>query len=102
MKRDKLQDANYKLGKRYGITLEEKKELFEEQHGMCAVCNMPLDNYNSAHTEHNHKTKVVRGLVHSSCNMVVGWIESKGRKVRQAELYLESHKWLSELKCKLV
>lgn len=76
------------LRRAYGITLEEKKRMYEQQQGLCLVCGKSLpEDFRKAHVDHNHVTDEVRGLLHQRCNIVVGYLESE--LVEQARLYLQ-------------
>jgi hypothetical protein len=55
---------------KYGITLEQYNMLLEEQNGACAICGTKSDSYLSV--DHDHKTKIVRGLLCQSCNIALG------------------------------
>ena len=62
--------------KRGCITLSEYNRMFIAQKGCCALC----DRHQSAVTnrlaiDHDHKTGVVRGLLCTSCNLLLGWLE---------------------------
>src|SRR5258708_35254202 len=62
---------------RYGISLEQKREMFDSQKGLCKLCGEPLPaDFRKAHTDHDHATEVVRGLVHWSCNRFIGLLEN--------------------------
>jgi hypothetical protein len=47
---------------RYGITVEEYNLLFSMQRGLCLGCGLPGKN-RRLDVDHDHKTKVVRGLL---------------------------------------
>lgn len=44
--------------------------LWNEQNGLCPICDMKLDDIPSrnAVVDHNHNTGKVRGILHSHCN----------------------------------
>lgn len=65
-------ERDYALRKLYGITLEQYQELLAKQDGRCAICkrDRPLS------VDHCHTTGRIRGLLCSSCNIVVGHIEN--------------------------
>lgn len=72
------QIRNRTLQRRYGITLDEAKEIFESQNHKCKICGRELKLYGSknaedtAHIDHNHTTGQVRGILCSSCNTGLG------------------------------
>ena len=65
------------LKRMYGITFEDKRTLYRQQRGLCALCHLRLPGISQAHTDHDHKTKVIRGLLHRICNFVVGVFEKQ-------------------------
>lgn len=69
--------ANKKLIDRYGITTEEKNWMILSQGGRCAICrtNHPGNSW-GWHTDHNHETGEVRGILCLNCNLVVGKVEN--------------------------
>jgi hypothetical protein len=68
----KLYTKKYDLKKRFNITLEQYNEIFDEQHGFCAICGKHQSKFNYALcVEHNHETKEIRGLVCKRCNIII-------------------------------
>lgn len=60
---------------RYGISVEEYNQMFEEQKGGCAICGKHQSenqNGNALSVDHNHITKQVRGLLCGTCNRAIG------------------------------
>lgn len=76
---NKLHIKEYVLQKKFGISLEEFHKMWDNQSGLCGICNEPMlpdGNFkNSVHVDHDHKTGKVRGLLHSVCNRKLGIIE---------------------------
>jgi Recombination endonuclease VII len=65
----KEQNKNSILKRKFGITLDQYKEMFEKQNGLCAICNKEEKvNGRSLAVDHNHKTGKVRGLLCNKCN----------------------------------
>jgi hypothetical protein len=61
------------LKSKYGITLNEYMEMFNEQKGNCAICGRNQKMFKKRLcVDHCHKTKKVRGLLCPSCNMSLG------------------------------
>jgi hypothetical protein len=72
------QNPDYRK-KKYGITLDQWYMILELQEFKCAVCKGELDIDNglkTIHTDHNHITGELRGIVHARCNLLVGMIET--------------------------
>ena len=59
----------------YGLTLQDYDDLLEKQGGHCAMCPATTSGHNMTDDfciDHNHITKKVRGLLCSSCNLLLG------------------------------
>lgn len=64
---------------RYGITYEEYEVFVKLQDGVCKICKKfkPSKRFSHLSVDHCHKTSKVRGLLCSSCNAKLGWLENK-------------------------
>ena len=61
--------------KSHGITLEQYDALLEKQGGHCAMCPATSSGHNMTDDfciDHDHITGKVRGLLCSSCNLLLG------------------------------
>lgn len=76
------------LRRLYGITLADYRRLLFHQGGVCAVCARPPVN-RALHVDHDHKTKIVRGLLCFDCNSRVVGRQRDPEKLRAAARYLE-------------
>lgn len=85
----KEQRKDQELRWRYGISLQERQELLKLQSYMCDICFNEIDE--SAHTDHNHKTGKVRGLLCSNCNRALGHFQEDKDILLNAIRYLERH-----------
>ena len=65
---------NTVLLRRYGIDLQTKARMYEEQLKSCALCRVQSD-IDKLHVDHCHTTKKVRGLLCNRCNGMVGYVE---------------------------
>ncbi len=59
-----------KLKRKYGITLDQFKEMLIKQNYMCVLC----DDY-PEHVDHDHRTGRVRGLLCVNCNRRMGAVD---------------------------
>ena len=86
------------LKHRYGITLEQKQEMFDKQHGACMICKCKMTmvdhrKKNSCNVDHCHKLEskgrmVIRGLLCNSCNTALGGFKDSPAILRSAIKYL--------------
>jgi hypothetical protein len=72
--------------KKYGITLEEWKQMLERQGNACAICG---DREAKLVIDHSHKTNKVRGLLCNHCNTGLGMFKDRRASLRAALLYLD-------------
>ena len=66
----KVQRVLY-LKKRYNLSVKEHKQMYIDQNGCCAVCGEAVP-YDEVHTDHDHGTGKVRGLLCMGCNHMLG------------------------------
>lgn len=62
---------NCNLFRKYGIFQEDYDRMYEEQNGLCFICNKDK----TLVVDHNHKTGKVRKLLCSNCNSGIGRFE---------------------------
>lgn len=76
--------------KNFGITLEEKALLIEFQGGGCICADWT--GYNGASrslsTDHDHRTRVVRGALCKHCNDLLGRVKDDPRYFQRMIAYL--------------
>ena len=80
-----------KLEKAYGISLDQKLEMFKKQNGKCEICQIEFKNFASAHVDHCHNTGNVRGLLCTKCNPGIGFFQDSLSKIKSALAYLEKY-----------
>lgn len=51
-----------------------REKLLQEQKGCCALCQQPV--IDDAVLDHDHKTGLIRGVLHRGCNAMLGKIEN--------------------------
>lgn len=78
--------------KRHNITLAEYDQMFKNQNGVCAICNLPEINGRLS-IDHNHQTGKIRGLLCRSCNVLLGYLEriKNDGFIKKAEKYLRNY-----------
>ena len=67
------------MRRKYGMSLEDFRQMFEGQEGLCGICSKHLClscGHNrcrqKAHIDHDHATGKVRGILCASCNIGLG------------------------------
>ena len=78
------------LRRKYGITLSDYDEMFRSQKGKCAVCGIEHSGGKRFDVDHCHSTGVVRGLLCTNCNRMIGHANDDPQRLRSAAQYLES------------
>lgn len=77
----------------YGITIDDYNSMFTLQDGRCAGCNKHQSEIGKTlHVDHDHETKVVRGLLCNKCNMAIGLIKENVSTLKEMIKYLENAK----------
>lgn len=61
----------------YGITVEQRDALFVAQGSCCAVCKSTEHGGRGWHTDHDHETKQVRGILCHPCNLALGNVKDR-------------------------
>lgn len=78
---------------RYGITIEQKHQMFISQDGKCAICGSLFESFEKACIDHEHNTTPikVRQLLCKHCNTGLGYIRENPNTARAMADYLD--KW---------
>lgn len=81
----------YHLKKKFGISPEQYDELLRKQDSRCAICGAYEGDKSKRKlaVDHNHKTKEVRGLLCTKCNMGIGYLKDDVQILKNAIGYLE-------------
>jgi len=77
-------EKNYKLKKKYGISLLTYQELIKKQNKKCGICKRNTKLY----VDHCHNTKNVRGLLCHKCNIAIGMFNDNKKIILNAINYL--------------
>jgi hypothetical protein len=82
-------NRNNFLKRHYGITLEQYKQMIVDQDDKCAICltDKPGGKGNW-HVDHDHDTRVVRGLLCTNCNLGLGNMKDNIQALQNAAVYL--------------
>jgi hypothetical protein len=79
-----------RLKREYGITPEERNEMFKNQNGKCAICGRHQSEFKKIfNLDHNHSTGKIRGLLCFRCNCMLGFATDDLNILKKAIKYLE-------------
>lgn len=81
---------NHNLRK-YGIDIDIFDAILDSQDGKCRACRtslVDLAGHNDIHTDHNHTTGMVRGVLCRACNVILGLAEDKPDQLQALVAYL--------------
>ena len=84
-------NANNRLLRNYGITLDQYEHMRATQSNRCAICRGTLDGIRNCHVDHDHETSKVRELLCNRCNLMIGMAKEDPMVLRYAINYLS--KW---------
>lgn len=92
---EKRRDNHYKY--KYGVTLEQYNQIFENQKGCCAICGKKehvkcWGKLRPLAVDHNHKTKEIRGLLCCNCNRALGLLSDNIEFVGNMLKYLVGYR----------
>lgn len=78
------------IKRKYGITIERYNELYTNQNGRCAICEVHQDKLKvKLSTDHCHSTGRVRGLLCFRCNTTIGQFKDDIILFKKAIKYLK-------------
>ena len=82
---------------RFGLSLEQVKDMEVHQNGLCAICGSPETRklhgrHKRLAVDHCHKTGEVRGLLCGSCNTALGLFREDLDILASATSYLINSK----------
>jgi hypothetical protein len=77
----------------YGISIEQRDQMFLDQGSRCAICKSPEPRWKSGwHTDHCHETGKVRGILCHFCNVALGLLKDNLETLQAAINYLNKEK----------
>ena len=77
------------LKRRFGMEKEDWDIILENQDFKCAICKCENTSLKNFHTDHNHKTGKVRGLLCYNCNSGIGNLKENIETLKSAIEYLK-------------
>lgn len=89
---DRVRSNHFK--KRYGVSLEELETRLENQNHQCLICSKEIKlrgvkGRDCAVVDHCHTSKIVRGLLCTPCNLMIGYSKDNVATLKAAITYLE-------------
>lgn len=76
---------------KFGLAFGEFDRMLEVQNHQCLVCEIPFDDKDKPHIDHDHETGIVRGLLCRQCNWGIGHFKDNPFILRRALAYIT--KW---------
>lgn len=87
---DTMRQRSWMLKYRYGITQDMYNAILQKQNYQCAICKRnSKDMTYFLHTDHDHSTNEVRGLLCSPCNVYLGYVKDNPEIFNNAIQYLK-------------
>lgn len=83
-----LKERERHLVRKYGVTIAGYQAMFDAQGGKCAVCGKT--QVRAFDVDHDHATGLVRGLLCTSCNRMIGHAGDNADRLEAAAAYLRS------------
>lgn len=75
----------------FGMTYNDYQKMLTDQGGCCAICKA-LPGERRFDVDHCHTTNVIRGLLCSTCNRLIGYAKDSVERLLVAAEYLSSRK----------
>lgn len=98
----------YAMKSKYGLTIEDYKDMHQKQNGLCLICGKPetqksnpkSEKPDSLRVDHCHTTGKIRGLLCSACNFGISKFRDDPLLMLRAAAYVEG--WQDELFSEIV
>ena len=78
---------------KYGMTYEDKEEMYKNQFNKCLTCQKDFSITN-LHIDHDHETGKVRGLLCPQCNTALGLVKEDVITLKHMIEYLNDPRFL--------
>lgn len=90
-RRQRVHSRKWQLKNNYGLSIQDYDKLVQTQNGVCAICK-GLSHHKNLDVDHDHKTKLVRGLLCQKCNKAIGLFNDDPVLIGNALTYLSNPK----------
>lgn len=93
-KKSREKRRSYWIHKKYGLTYEEYEKMFNDQQGLCLICDRQIsiettkNSVETACVDHCHTTGAVRGLLCNHCNRALGLLEEDPIRIQRLKEYV--------------
>lgn len=87
-KQQKERNHERMVAKTYGLVDGEYERMYQEQGGVCAICQRATGATKRLAVDHDHDTGLVRGLLCGPCNKLVGYFRNSPEAFDRAAVYL--------------
>jgi len=87
----------YKLKKKFGLSLDDRNKMLISQEGRCAICKITLQEHFEEYqhdfaVDHDHLSGKNRGLLCTKCNTGLGLFQDNSILLKKAADYLDFFK----------
>jgi hypothetical protein len=90
--RNKDRIRGYVLARKYGMSHEDWKTMWDNQGGRCAICSEPMvGGSGGACVDHCHTSGAVRSLLCTPCNTAIGLLKEDPDRIKAAAEYVAKH-----------
>jgi hypothetical protein len=89
-KRNPLASKHYAEMRRYNLHPGEKELLLRTQGNLCAVCRTDFPGKGGWHTDHDHVSGDVRGILCHNCNRGLGYLKDDALLLHRGIEYLST------------
>jgi hypothetical protein len=90
--RAKKRFRKFDLKRKFNLSEEQYKLMFDNQDGKCAICGKHQNEFKQAlAVDHSHVTGKIRGLLCFKCNRGLGCFNDNVNDIEKAITYLNSH-----------
>lgn len=86
----KRMQINCALKRKYGITIDDKEQMWLNQNKKCKICESLLV-FEDSMVDHNHRTGEVRGILCNACNACIGYAKENTQILSNAINYLTQY-----------
>lgn len=108
---DARPDKRRKLALSPSVITKHRKELLDEQLGLCAICDKVVMNSKLNHLDHCHESGEIRGVLCHNCNVGLGHFRDSPEllvrainyvnKFRCVEVQLQTAYWVNQQNIKV-